>query len=128
LAVNGREKLLTAAANNGVWVTLGVSFYNAVYLTINSVNKRRMGNGDLWRIRKEATDALYGYYQIQKNPVTANFPGEIRTLHISNEIAKRSTPACSIIFRYCIQGFNHYSSFVLASLYFYSFLDTWIIT
>jgi len=87
-----------------------------------------MVNGDLWKIRKEAADALYGYYQVQENPVTANFPGEIRTRHISNETAKRSTPACSIIFRYYIQGFNQYSSFVLAPLYFCSFLDTWIIT
>jgi len=31
LRVTGRDKLLTAAANKGVWVTLYVSFNNAVF-------------------------------------------------------------------------------------------------
>lgn len=31
LPVNGHDKLLTAVANNGVWVTVGVTFYNAVF-------------------------------------------------------------------------------------------------
>jgi hypothetical protein len=34
LPVTGRDKLLTAAASNGVWVTLVVSFYDAVFTSL----------------------------------------------------------------------------------------------